>query len=226
MFPPNRPWKPKLDWDAPAGRVLRKFLDGLPRATKFQITVFGSTPLQLTLDRDFLSGDVDIFSHDDITDLIREVGLGKGQSRVYIERCAESAFVASPTWRERAYSVRIRNVTLTFPHPIDLLVAKLPRLEPKDLHAFRLVRAKTGHPTEVELRRALQRTVDLYRPPFAQERTPFDAVKNTETVWRKLFGRKINVRAEIIEPALRERCRAYGRDAPAHRQRLRRLAGN
>lgn len=41
------------------------------------------------------------------------------------------------------------------------LVSKLQRLEDKDLEAFKLVIARTGHPTEEEFRKHLQKGVDL-----------------------------------------------------------------
>ncbi len=45
-----------LNWDTPNGRLLRKFIDGLPRDRAFVLNVFGSTPLQMQLDATFLSG--------------------------------------------------------------------------------------------------------------------------------------------------------------------------
>jgi hypothetical protein len=58
-------WKGEVDWSTPAGQLLQRFLAALPKDRQFHITVFGSAPLQLTVDRQLLSGAVDVFSDDD-----------------------------------------------------------------------------------------------------------------------------------------------------------------
>ncbi len=78
-------------------------------------------------------------------------------------------FRTSQRWKGRTQSGRIGNCTFIFPHPIDILIAKLNRLDDKDIRAFRAVIAKTGHPTEPELIKELQLAVDLFRPSFDEE---------------------------------------------------------
>lgn len=114
---------------------------------------------------------------------------------------------------------------LTLPHPLDLLIAKLHRLEEKDLRAFRLVIERTGHPTEDEMRRELQVAVDLYRPGFDEEMIG-DITTNTRVLWQELWKNEIDVRKEIIAPARAAIMQGYAPDLPRRNTRaeLRRLA--
>ncbi len=215
----DEPWRPILQWETPAGRLLEKLAAALPVDRHFFITVFGSAPLQLGIEASFQSADVDVFSADDLRDWIHSAGLGEGQSAFYIQQSPEFVFSASASWRERAFAITKQNVTFTFPHPIDILISKLKRLEPKDLNAFVLVLQHTGHPTPDELKRALQRHVDLFRPNFDEENSG-DAVANTQVLWRELYGQNVDVRREIIAPALQRRRVAYGEDLPPLKQEL------
>ncbi|MSU56917.1 MAG: hypothetical protein EXS35_01820 [Pedosphaera sp.] len=181
----------------------------LPPSRQWEIIVFGSSPLQLGVDARFLSGDVGVIPDEDITAHCERAKLLKGQAAIYVEPCASVAFTASPDWFVRAFRCERRHVTFTFPHPIDILVSKIKRLEEKDLRAFRLVREMTGHPNEAELIQALRRVVDIFRPSFDEE-SAGNPLHNTQVLWREFFGREIDVRATIITPALADRRRAYG----------------
>ncbi len=215
----DQPWQPDINWETPAGRALRDLARALPRDQPIHITVFGSAPLQLGIDAGFLSADVDVFSQHDLRPAIERAGLGKGQREIYIDQTSEFIFSAGASWRERAFSVTQDTVTFVFPHPIDILVSKIKRLDAKDLNAFRLVHERTGHPTPDELKYALQRHVDLFRPNFDEENSG-DPIANTQTVWREIYQQTIDVRGEIIAPALRERCHAYGVNLPALKDEL------
>ncbi len=61
-------WTAEIDWATPAGQLLQKFLAALPKDRPFRFTLYGSAPLQLTVDRQLMSGDVDLFSDDDEAD--------------------------------------------------------------------------------------------------------------------------------------------------------------
>ena len=58
-------WTGEIDWSTPAGELLQKFLVTLPKDRSYHLTLYGSAPLQLTVDRQLMSGDVDLFSDDD-----------------------------------------------------------------------------------------------------------------------------------------------------------------
>lgn len=214
-------WTEEVDWTTPAGRLLEKFLATLPTDRPFHLTIYGSAPLQLTVDRQLLSGDVDLFSDDD-EDLARWISaakLDKEQAGLHLEPGFELSFRTSPRWRQRAKVVRRGNVSLTIPHPLDILIGKLNRLEPKDLTAFQRVRQRTGHPTPEELRAELQNAVDLFRPAFDDE-TPNRYSDNTRQLWRELFQKEIDVHAEIIQPALARRRQGYGQPPPNYKKSL------
>src|SRR6266508_1322373 len=58
-------WAGSIELDTPAGQLLRKLAVALPQDRAFQITVFGSAPLQIAIDSSLLSAVVDLFSDDE-----------------------------------------------------------------------------------------------------------------------------------------------------------------
>jgi hypothetical protein len=217
-------WTPHLDWNAPAGKLLDELAAVMPAHTVHAITVFGSAPLQLALDSAFLSADVDVISPEDLGELIRAHSLGQDQRPLYLEQCQPSAFVTASDWPTRAFHARRGSVNYCFPHPLDLLVSKLQRLEKKDLEAFRLVRRR-GLFSEDEFKAALMNAVDIYRPRFAEEQSGADIFENTRAVWREIYGKTIDVRLEIVVPALARRKLSYGGAAPNRKAQLSHVAG-
>ncbi|WP_040549536.1 DUF6036 family nucleotidyltransferase [Pedosphaera parvula] len=216
-------WNPVVKWDSPAGQTLKLLAVALPKDRIFRITVFGSAPLQLSLDANFLSADVDIFAEEDLSQIIDRNQLGMGQRPIYIEQCVPSTFSAGPDWPLRSYIERLENVEFCLPHPIDILVSKLSRLEEKDVRAFRLVYGLTNEPTEDQLKEVLMNAVDLFRPRFDEERAVGDILLNTRRAWEILYGKTIDVRAEIVVPALERRRKGYGLDAGGLKEDLSKL---
>ncbi len=204
-------WSPQVNLDTPAGRVLVDLVKCVPEGTK--ITLFGSAPLQVCLAPTFISEDIDCFSPLDLADIVHKNGLGEGVRSPYVQVCYDLNFRTSPRWLGRAATIPLEGRILILPHPIDILIGKLHRLEPKDLKAFHLVRDVTGHPTESELIEELQAAVDLFRPAFDEE-AGGDLKITTRILWKEFFGRDINVRDEIIAPALRLRELGYSPDRP------------
>ena len=80
-------WRAEINWDTPAGQIVRKFLGLLPSDRPFLITLYGSAPLQMTVDRSLLSGDVDLFSDndEDLAPLIRIHQLDKEHGGFHLE---------------------------------------------------------------------------------------------------------------------------------------------
>ena len=213
-----------INWNCPAGQQLDLLARLLPKSPRFEITVFGSAPLQVFLDPSFLSQDVDLFSDEDSYDflerIVEENNLSKEKAKYYIQVCAHNAFRSADDWLKRAIKVERHGHLFRFVHPWDVLVSKLQRLEEKDVEAFKLVIAKTGHPTEAEFKRHLQKAVDLYRPKFDEETARGDMMTNTRTLWQILWNKEIDVRAEIIRPALARVQHDYDAGDPTLKTRL------
>jgi hypothetical protein len=214
-------WAGSINLSTRAAELLRKIAGVLPQDRQFQITVFGSAPIQICVDSTLTSADVDVFSEfDELREIIENAGLGQDKSAFYVQVSSELNFRTSPRWKDRTQSARIGNCTFIFPHPIDILIAKLNRLEEKDLRAFRAVIAKTGHPTEAELIHELQMAVDLFRPSFDEEQG-HDMANNCRRLWPLIYGREIDPRKEIIAPALKIRREGYGEPTRDYKQELR-----
>ncbi len=214
-------WAGSIDLNTPAGALLRKLVTLLPTDRPITVTVFGSAPLQICIDSALTSADVDLFSDwEPLDDLVHHHRLGTRQTEFYIQVSSELNFRTSPLWRERAQMTQVGHCTLRFPHPIDILIAKLNRLEEKDLEAYRVVIRKTGHPTEAEMIRELQMAVDLFRPSFDEEQG-HDLANNCRRLWPLIFGREIDPRKKIIAPALQKRREGYGEPTRDYKQELR-----
>ncbi len=212
-------WRGDVDWETPAGQLLRRFFATLPPDQPFQIVLYGSGPLQLTLNRTWLSADVDFFSEDDadFDELVHQAGMSKDQGSFYLEPGFRLSFRTTPQMRERAKKVQLGNVTVTIPHPLDILIGKLDRLDVKDFLAFRRVIDLTGHPTKDEFLHELQNAVDLFRPAFEEE-TPNRYPENAVRLWRELWQSDLDVRRDIIAPALARR--RHGDAPPDYKRAL------
>ncbi len=213
-----------INWDCPAGRQLDKLALLLPKEPQLEITVFGSAPLQLCLDSNFLSQDIDVFSTENVynylSDFVTSHDLGQEKAPIYIQVCTAFAFRSALDWASRAVMVKRHHHGFRIVHPWDVLVSKLQRLDEKDLEAFELVITLTKHPTEAEFINHLQKAVDLYRPKFEEEAGLGDIFNNTRLLWHTLWQKEIDVRAVIIRPALERALHDYGPDDPSLKTRL------
>jgi hypothetical protein len=178
-----------------------------------RITLFGSAALQISIDSEFLSEAVDCFGPSDLKKLVYDHGLSKSSRKPYVRVWHDLNFQTSPHWLTRAYNFPLEGRIVVIPHPIDVLIAKLTRLEERDMKAFKLVYEKTGHPTEEGMIDALQSAVDLFRPRFDEEET-VDMKVTTQILWRGFFGHDIDVTEKIIRPALLRREEGFAPDNP------------
>ncbi len=213
-----------ITWASPAGNLLDQLAEALPSEPPRTVVVFGSGVLQVTLEPAFLSRDVDVIGDDEIAKAARPLRYADERVDLEFQVCDRLVFRTALGWEERAHRELRRSHTFVFPHAWDILTSKIGRLEEKDLEAFRLVIRKTGHPTAEEFKRHLQLAVDLYRPNFDEE-SGSDYTTQTQVLWREIFEDDIDVRTEIIRPAVARRQAEYDADAgdPRWKERLRRL---
>jgi len=214
-----------IAWHSPAGKRLDELTRRLPAQPRLEIVVFGSAPLQLFIDPQFLSADIDVCGDEDtyaaLVRFVEEQGWTTGKTPdPYVQVCDPLTFKSTVDWRSRAIDVERNGHVLRIVHPWDVLVSKLQRLEQKDIHAFQLVLEKTGHPNEEELIHHLQLAVDLYRPKFDEESTRGDMLLNTKTLWQTLWKKEIDVRERIIRPALERAERERRAQDPTLKTRL------
>jgi hypothetical protein len=209
------------DWSTPAGRLLEKLAQTLPPTPPRAIIVFGSAPLQIFLDSGFLSQDCNLIGDETLASFCFGLSIPSASGDLSFQVCDPLTFRSTANWETRAVRHGLHGHTFVFPHPWDILVSKIGRLEPKDIEAFRLVIRKTGEPTEAQFKNHLQLAVDLYRPSFDEEQ-PRDYVLQTQHLWAEVFGEMIDVHAEIIRPAVQRRNRQYEADSgePADKERL------
>ena len=213
-----------IAWQSPAGQRLDAFARALPPSPQFEITVFGSASIQLFIDQTFLSADIDLFgseeTYDSLIAFVDKQGWTKERADFYVQVCDPYAFKSTGDWKDRAVKAERHGHVFRIVHPWDALVSKLQRLEEKDIEAFKLVIAKTGHPTEAEFTRHLQKAVDLYRPKFDEETARGDMMLNTRELWKILWSKEIDVRAAIIRPALARAQHDYTPADPSLKTRL------
>jgi hypothetical protein len=194
----------EINWDTQSGRALRQLAIALREKEVVPdepITVFGSAPLQLLVDPLILSGDIDITvsqHREQIKAIIDEIGFGKGKAAYYIEVVPSYVFRPGDNWLGRSQVVELEGVRFRIPDPLDILLAKLRRMEVKDLRAFEAVRRKTGRPTEDELLDELRAVSDLFYLQKSAEKSVLWT--NTEKLWPQFYGRPIDVRKEILKP--------------------------
>jgi hypothetical protein len=164
---------------------------------------------------------MDFFSDDDddLDALVRQIGLAKGQADFYLEPGFRLSFRTTPRMRGRARTERLGPVTVIIPHRYDILLGKLDRLIEKDLLAFRMVIELTGHPTRAEFQHELQEAVDLFRPSFAEE-SPNRYPENAVRLWRDLWRAELDLRRDIIAPALARRRAGHGEPPPDYKRAL------
>ena len=115
-----------------------------------EIVVFGSAALALWLRDPPASRDVDLLCEppekgEILTAMMGELSWYHDKHGVFVEVWSTETFSAPDGWRQRARHVRhqdLPRVSLIVPHPHDVLVSKLERLESKDREHIRRILAE------------------------------------------------------------------------------------
>ena len=203
---------PEPRWDSVAGRVLDDFFARVSAALPTYdspLTLFGSAPIQLCLDEEFLSADADIMVLSQTAELraiASEAITSRSAYRIQI--CPAVLFRPTPHYLQRAWVEMRHGLKIIVPHVRDILIGKLHRtrsidqdgLVTKDRRAFLRVRELCGgHPTEGELLEDLITCEPHFR---TQSDAPLNSfVLNVEDLWQTIFGRRIDIAREITGPA-------------------------
>lgn len=211
-------------WDTIAGRMLDKFFARVhEQMPMFEgpVTVFGSAPIQLCLDGDFISGDADVMvlSHTtELRQIASNTALSEKRNSVMhgVQVCPADWFRTTPHYLARAHTETRHGLRIIVPHLRDVLIGKLHRgrfegqegLAPKDLRAFARVRQLCGgRPGEQDLLEDLRACEAYFRPLPAGQINSFKL--NTLDLWRQLFLRDLDVDGEITQAAFREEAEIY-----------------
>ena len=205
---------PPPHWDTVAGRALDVFFRSVKEHVpdfEGQITVFGSAPIQLCLDEEFISADADVmvFSRaEELRMIASRVTQGGSGLPHGVQVCPAGWFQTTPYYLARAHVETRHGLRVVVPHLRDVLIGKLHRsrfegqdgLVPKDLRAFHRVRKLCdGHPNEQEMLEDLRLCEPFFRPPAAGEVNSFKL--NVTDLWSQIFGRTLDVHHEIISHA-------------------------
>ena len=208
---------PEPNWDTLAGRLLDRFLAGVHEAMpdyRGPVTIFGSAAIQLCCDERLVSADVDIMVLHESAQL-REVAhrLGVGRSGRLgsdfgVQICPPALFLSTPHYLQRAWMGTRQGLSVVVPHVRDILIAKLHRhredgqdgVAPKDRRAFERVRELTGgRPTEQDFLEDLQLCAPALRIPGDGSVNHFRL--NVLDLHRFLYGRAVDLEAEVVRPA-------------------------
>lgn len=208
---------PPPRWDTLAGKVLDSFFAAVHQAMPDYdqpLTIFGSAPIQLCLDEDFASADVDIMvleGGEKLRQIAAEAGLGRAgtvRSAFGVQICPPLLFNPTPHYLQRAHTEVRHGLTIIVPHLRDILIAKLHRsrvegqetLIPKDRRAFQRVRELSdGHPTLPEFLQDLVNCESSFRPPHDGGLNSFRF--NAENALHEIYGHRLDLKRDILDPA-------------------------
>ncbi len=208
---------PAPNWDTLAGRVLDTFFAAV-RANlpdyDLPLTLFGSAPIQLCLDENFTSADVDIMVIDGgetLRKIAADAGIGRAgtlRPTYGVQICPPMLFGPTPHYLQRAQIETRYGLKIVIPHLRDILIGKLHRtrhegqqgIAPKDQRAFQKVRELChGHPTKEEFIEDLVHCEPSFRLTSDGSLNAFRF--NAEDVLASIYGHKFDLQCDILSAA-------------------------
>ncbi len=127
---------PVPKWDTIAGRVLDTFFAAIREALpdyEHPLTLFGSAPIQLCLDENFASADVDIMVLSEseklrqIAGKLDAVRMGTIRQAYGVQICPPHLFKPTPHYLQRAHQEVRHGIRIIVPDLRDILIGKLHR---------------------------------------------------------------------------------------------------
>ena len=217
-------WPPGVQWNTPSGEALQALVANVPANPFYnRLIVFGSGALQMTVLPELLSAGFDVSldvvqpsaqsaspvaAEDSLRRAATKTNRESRSAQPLVQVCHWMTFQPAARWERRIHQEEKNGWQIVFPHPFDILFAKLRRLEPKDLDAFERHVAATGRPSETEF---LALCLESYRdfvPRLEGEGTHLpgpvsqqDLRKNVTRLWPAIWGRSINIDREIVQAA-------------------------
>jgi hypothetical protein len=160
-------WEGKVNWASRPGKTLdafTRFLSADSDLRECAIIVFGSSPLEMCLNLDVNSADVDMMS--DQMQLVIKAALARSSEMLALDPRIQfvlpGVFMAAGSWPLRATEAQRNGVSVLLPHPLDIVFGKLHRLDEKDVVAIDLLRERFGRPTREDIDRYCQDNSDLF----------------------------------------------------------------
>lgn len=156
--------------------VVRALIDAARLVGEGEIVVFGSSALAFWMKAPPRSKDVDVWCvpaerGDAVFALMGELSWYHDKHGIFVEVWAPETFAAPVDWRQRSRRLATTenpDVSLVVPHPHDILMAKLERMEAKDREHVRAILAE--FPMDVARLETLERQMPHRREGIAKDR--------------------------------------------------------
>jgi hypothetical protein len=203
-------WEARVEAATPSGKVLNKLTSLMSKDIDLKdtgIVVFGSAPLEFASLLHVKSADIDITPDQFLEHLrnrVREWKLDVGDP--FVQVLPPTVFKAGKNYLLRACGLKLNEIEIIIPHPIDIVFGKLHRMEEKDYTAINELVETFGRPTFDDLHHYMIENADIFE---ASSETIDKLVTNIEVLWVYLGGQPLEIRTKYLESSLRETAKLF-----------------